>query len=335
MIDYLKVLLEEEDIKEVRRKLTNLKPTIKLSDLPSFATLDIVKEEIQQIIDTFTLDRQKYYIKRLIKGLTVTKYNKLNNINLNRWKEYKDLLTDSLWIFKKRKSTGKHSAGYHGNFIPQIPYQLFSRFTKKGDWVLDTFLGSGTSLIECKNMGRNGVGVEISEDVAEETYKNIKDQDNPHDIRTEIINDDCTSVDYKKHLDRIGIDKFQFVIMHPPYWDIIKFSDEENDLSNTESMEDFLILMGKAVDNAYDVLEKGKYLAIIIGDKYNKGEWIPLSSYVMTEVMKRKFKLKSVIVKNFEDTKAKMNKKDLWRYRALVGGFYVFKHEYIYLFQKK
>jgi hypothetical protein len=55
----------------------------------------------------------------------------------------------------------------------------------------------------------------------------------------------------------------------------------------------------------------------------------------MQEVMKRGCKLKSTIVKNFDTTKGKMNQKELWRYRALAGGFYIFKHEYIFLFQKR
>jgi len=46
------------------------------------------------------------------------------------------------------------------------------------------------------------------------------------------------------------------------------------------------------------------------------------------------YKLKSTIVKNFDTTKGKMSQKELWRYRALDGGFYIFKHEYIFLFQK-
>jgi hypothetical protein len=54
----------------------------------------------------------------------------------------------------------------------------------------------------------------------------------------------------------------------------------------------------------------------------------------MNEVLKRGLKLKSIIVKNFEETLAKRNQKELWRYRALVGGFYIFKHEYILLFKK-
>jgi len=38
---------------------------------------------------------------------------------------------------------------------------------------------------------------------------------------------------------------------------------------------------------------------------------------------------------NFQETKGKRSQKELWRYRAIVGGFYVFKHEYVFLFQKE
>jgi hypothetical protein len=55
----------------------------------------------------------------------------------------------------------------------------------------------------------------------------------------------------------------------------------------------------------------------------------------MNEILRRNFSLKSIIVKNFEETKDKRNQKDLWKYRTLVGGFYIFKHEYILLFKKE
>ncbi len=76
-------------------------------------------------------------------------------------------------------------------------------------------------------------------------------------------------------------------------------------------------------------------MAVVIGDKYCNGEWIPLGFETMNEVLKRDFVLKSIIVKNFKQTKAKRGQEALWRYRALLGGFYVFKHEYIFLFKKK
>ena len=69
------------------------------------------------------------------------KADSINDIDLKNWKEYKEILTDSLWILDKRDSSGAHSANYWGNFIPQIPQQLLKRYTKKNDWVLDCFLG--------------------------------------------------------------------------------------------------------------------------------------------------------------------------------------------------
>ena len=294
----------------------------------------LLLNELNQIINAQTIERTKYYISRLKKSLTEIKTSKINDLNLNRWKEYDDILTDSLWILDKRDNSGAHNAGYWGNFIPQIPNQFLRRYTKQGEYVLDAFLGSGTTLIECKRLGRNGVGIELLPEVVEIAKKNISCEKNIFNVKTEVINADSTELNFKIELENRGIKSVQFLIMHPPYWNIIKFSKNEKDLSNAKSVEEFLNLFGKIVDNTYDVLDKGRYFAVVIGDKYSQGEWIPLAFYVMNEVLKRGYILKSTIIKNFEETKGKMNQKELWRYRALVGGFYIFKHEYIFLFKK-
>jgi hypothetical protein len=71
------------------------------------------------------------------KSSTKTKVNKINDLDLDCWKEYNDILTDSLWIFDKRDNSGAHSENYWGNFIPQIPNQFLRRFTKQGEWILE------------------------------------------------------------------------------------------------------------------------------------------------------------------------------------------------------
>lgn len=330
-------------IEEIKKNITNLK-TDKLGFLNIGLNGDTIKidanylnNEINQILETHTLERTKYYIQRLVKSLTEIKTSKINDLNLNRWKEYNDIITDSLWIMDKRDNSGAHNAGYWGNFIPQIPNQLLRRYTKQGEWILDTFLGSGTTLIECKRLGRNGIGIELQSKVAEMAKLNIDREKDlfSKNVKTEIITADSTELVYEEALKKLNVKSVQFLIMHPPYWDIIKFSDNPNDLSNSNTIETFLQAMGRIIEKTYDILDKNRYCALVIGDKYSSGEWIPLAFYTMQEFLKRGYKLKSTIVKNFEETKGKMNQKELWRYRALVGGFYIFKHEYIFLFKKE
>ncbi len=121
-----------------------------------------LKKELTQIVETITLERTLYYIKRLKKSLTEVKMGKINDLNLNRWKEYDDIVTDSLWVMNKRDNSGSHNAAYWGNFIPEIPNQFLKRYTKKGDWVLDTFAGSGTTLIECNQLGSSAIGIDLN-----------------------------------------------------------------------------------------------------------------------------------------------------------------------------
>ncbi|QBN17621.1 DNA methyltransferase [Flavobacterium nackdongense] len=325
---------------EIKNDISNLKADkygvlkIEQNGATIHVNAQFINNEFAQILETKTIERTKYYIQRLVKSLTEIKTSKLNDINLRLWKQYDDILTDSLWIIDKRDKSGAHAASYWGNFVPQIPNQFLRRYTKKGEWVLDTFLGSGTTLIESKRLGRNGIGIEINPQVIDLATKNISKEKKQFDNRTEIINADCTVLSYEETLKKIGVKSVQFLIMHPPYWDIIKFSDNPNDISNEKSLEGFLSKMGNLIEQSYKVLDKGRYCALVIADKYSDGELIPLGFYTMQEFLKRGYKLKATIVKNFEDTKGKTNQKELWRYRALVGGLYIFKHEYIFLFKK-
>jgi len=296
---------------------------------------EILSSEINQILEAKTLERAKYYLKRLENGIKKIKTNKINEINLYRWKEYREIITDSLWVLDKRDTSGAHLGWYWGNFIPQIPNQLILRYTKKEDWILDAFVGSGTTLIECRRLGRNGIGIELNYEIVEKAKYLVNKEYNKYKITTEITKGDSRIFDLSSLLNKYGINQVQLIIMHPPYHDIIKFSKENEDLSNAKNTNDFLKMFGEVIDNITPFLEKGRYFALVIGDKYNKGEWIPLGFYCMNEVLKRNFMLKSTIVKNFDETRAKRDQKELWRYRALAGGFYVFKHEYIFIFKKK
>lgn len=271
---------------------------------------------------------------RIVKEVKTKPYS---DIDLNSWKEYSHIKTDTWWEFPSRDKSHGHSNEYHGNYIPQIAQQLYERFTKRNDVVLDLFLGSGTSAIEAVNMGRRCIGVELKP----EQVEIVRNKFTPKELVTSVnlICSDSASEEVKEkiqtRLDIMRRDKAQFLVLHPPYDDIIKFSDRKEDLSNCASTAEFYNLFGKVAKNGYDMLEKGRFAALIIGDKYAKGEIVPLGADCSAIMRDAGFKMKAVIVKNMEgNERAKGKTANLWRYRALNGGFYIFKHEYIYIFQK-
>jgi len=265
---------------------------------------------------------------------------KINDLNLNNWKQYQDILTDSLWIIGERDKSGAHTGEYHGNFVPQIPNQLMKRFTRRGDVVLDAFLGSGTTLIECRRLGRYGIGIELIPEVAERASYNINRELTTNEGFVDVIVADSTSKEARdKVLDKLSQynkNNLQLIILHPPYHDIIKFSHHKDDLCNAATVDQFVRKFGDVVENFTDLLERNHYLAVVIGDKYTNSEWVPLGFYLLQETLKRgdRLKLKSILVKNMVNNRAKRNQEHLWRYRALVGGFYIFRHEYILVFKK-
>jgi len=269
------------------------------------------------------------------KAIKTTAYS---DINLKNWRDYDHVKTDTLWEFPTRLKQGGHSNEYHGNYIPQLAQQLYERFTKKGDIVLDLFFGSGTSGIEAINMDRRCIGVELKDELAEAVSEKFTPKQLVTDVNI-ICADSASAIAKEKiqaRLDVMGKKQAQFLVLHPPYDDIIKFSDKKEDLSNCTSTEEFYELFEKVAKNGYDMLEKGRFAALIIGDSYKNSQIQPLGFECMRRMNNLGFITKSIIVKDIQgNEKAKGKTANLWRYRALAGGFYIFKHEYVMIMQKK
>jgi len=144
-----------------------------------------------------------------------------------------------------------------------------------------------------------------------------------------------TAAQVKSALGKMGKFNAQLAVLHPPYADIISFSDKPEDLSNCPSTDAFLDGFRRVAANAYDLLQPGRFAILVIGDKYCAGELDPLGFKCLNVMNEVGFKTKSIVVKNITGNEvAKGKNNNLWRYRALLGGFYVFKHEYVIVFFK-
>jgi len=251
--------------------------------------------------------------------------SKYNDVDIKNWQN-EDINTDSLWLINERDKSGKHSNIYHGNFVPQIPNQLIRRFTKQGETVLDLFMGSGTTLFECEKLSRNFIGFDINETIIGFVENQMNETQN---IEFKIHNCDVTN---KQDFDTsINNQKVQFLIAHPPYLDIVKFTEKVEDLSQISDTKIFLEKLITAIGNGLNYLEKDRYFAVVIGDVYKNSEVVPLGFYVENAIKQNfKVKLKGIIVKNIEGNRGKIGQNTIWKYRAMQSDYYIFKHEYIF-----
>lgn len=253
------------------------------------------------------------------------------------WHEL-DINVDSLWIMGPRAKGGKHTNVYHGNFAPQIPNQMIRRYTEEGDTVLDLFMGSGTTLYECETLKRNYIGFDINQDIIDFVEDKMTDCE---DIQYHIHNCDVTdTANFNQYVEEdlklLGKKKVDLLLVHPPYLDIVKFTDKPEDLSSISDLNLFLQKFVTAMKNALAYLKSRRYFVIVIGDLWRDGEVMPLGFYLMYAIKKHfKCTLKGIVVKDMVGNRAKIGLESLWKYRALKNGNYLFKHEYLFVFKNE
>jgi len=229
----------------------------------------------------------------------------------------------TMWSFPQRGDWATHNSKYRGNWSPYIPRNLILRYSNKGDLILDQFVGGGTTLIESKLLNRNIIGVDINPESLK-LCKTAVDFDCDNAGKVKIKKGDARNLDF------IPDGKIDFICTHPPYSNIIKYSDDlENDLSNYK-VPDFLKEMKKVASECYRVLKKDKYCSILMGDTRQKGHMIPMSFEVMKIFENSGFKLKELIIKEQHNCKAT----GFWKTNSIKYNFLLIAHEYLFVFKK-
>lgn len=125
----------------------------------------------------------------------------------------------TIWSFHERGNWATHSGKYRENWSPYIPRNIILQYSKKKDWILDQFLGSGTTLIEAKLLGRNAIGVDVNSEAVKlsNTNLNFACQD-----KSKIF----TKQGNANNLSFIKDESIDLICTHPPYADIIRYSKE-------------------------------------------------------------------------------------------------------------
>ena len=234
----------------------------------------------------------------------------------------------TVWSFPSRGDWATHSGNYRGNWSPYIPRNLIEKYSKLGELVLDQMCGSGTTLVECKLLDRDGVGVDANRDaimVARDRLSfdyNSLDRSRSSGIRT-FVGD-------ARNLDLIGDGTVDLIATHPPYAGIISYTGKhlENDLSRLK-LPGYIDAMRKVAGESFRVLKENRYCGILIGDTRKGRHYIPISLGVLQAFLSVGFILKEDIVKIQHKTMATRQK---WRGHSY--DFYKIAHEHLYVFRK-
>ena len=282
---------------------------------------------------------------------------RLEPIRVERLYPVAEEVTDTsttVWSFPVRGSWATHRGDYRGNWPPQLVRALITMYTEPGETVLDPMVGSGTTCIEAKLLGRNCIGVDISYDAViltlhrlywlehyleelvekgdlEEIQRSIESVpgvsvDDVLEARVEVYHGDARS------LDRVGDESVDLVATHPPYFNIIRYSGSRipGDLSATKSLEEYLKMIYSVAREAFRVLKPGRHMGILVGDTRVRKHYVPITHYVLEALLRAGFILREEVVKIQHKMKTTREK---W-IRMKNRDFLLIYHEKLYILRK-
>lgn len=233
-----------------------------------------------------------------------------------------ELETNTVWSFPDRGKWATHDAQYRGNWSPYIPRNIILRYSEAGDTVLDQFVGGGTTAVEAKLTGRNFIGFDINHKSVEISKSKCDFECNTNS-KIDISQGDARNLNIEN-------ESVDLICTHPPYADIIHYSENiDGDLSLL-AIKPFLTEIGKVADECYRVLKKGKFCAILMGDTRKQGMVQPLAFETMRIFELAGFKTKEIIIKEQHNCKAT----GFWKTNSIKYNFLLLAHEYLFVFKK-
>lgn len=205
--------------------------------------------------------------------------NTLNDLDGKEWVK----ATKSWFIINPRSRTSAQLE-HPAKFPEEMVKRFVGFFSKSGAWVLDPFAGVGSTLIACREMSRNALGIELNQDFAE-TGRSFLDSVDGDSQQHLIIGDALDALSLIENQFQGDVPKFDYLITSPPYWDMLRksrggsdsvhkerekkglkqhYSESDRDLGNIEEYDEYIEKLTKIIINLKPLLKQNAYLTIIV-----------------------------------------------------------------------
>ena len=205
--------------------------------------------------------------------------NQLNDLTGSEWKfSTKTVISKSYPINLQHKLRSEHG----GEKPPKLCEDIIKIFTKKGQIVLDPFMGVGGSLLGASLCGRRSIGIDITPRWIE-IYKQVCD--------LERLEEGITYCGDSYHeLDKIDDESVDFILTDVPYWNIDSVEKTRSKKASISKLSNFkcdnedqsklewLNQMKNILEKASKKLKNNQYMAVFIGDIYRGKQYHCLSA---------------------------------------------------------
>ena len=228
------------------------------------------------------------------------------------------------WSFPKRGDWATHDAKWRGNWSPYIPRNILLRYSQEGDLVLDQFAGGGTTLVEAMLLNRDIIGVDVNDVALERCRDKVDFEHEGADGKVYIRKGDARDLNF------VPDESIDLICTHPPYANIIKYSEDISEDISLLKIPAFLEAMKDVAAESYRVLKKDKFCAVLMGDTRQKGYMQPMSFDVMKIFQDAGFTLKELIIKEQHNCRAT----GYWKTNSVKYNFLLIAHEYLFVFRK-
>ena len=159
------------------------------------------------------------------------------------------------------------SARYKGATPSYAIWNVFERYTRPGDRVLDPMCGSGTTLDVAKDMGRIGIGFDLK------PYREDIKQADARALPIESDSIDCVFVD-------------------PPYSDNLRYSDDPRCIGRINAFNpEYFDALDQVFMECHRVLRNRRYMAVYICDYFSKKKgFVPIGAQCI-QMLSHSFRL--------------------------------------------
>ncbi|MGQ9691770.1 MAG: DNA methyltransferase [Thermoproteota archaeon] len=228
--------------------------------------------------------------------------NKLNDLTGTEWIKF-----TKTW-FIHRPAPRENAKLLHPAAFPEsLVKEFIEFFTKKGELVLDPFLGTGSTLLACIESNRSGVGIEVVRKwavIAQSRVDKMLAQKRGSEQFLESMGLTSQKLLIKvihgdsRYLSRIWeenrLPPAAYCITSPPYWNQLKrnyirqkervtkgletkYSEDPADIGNIDDYDDFLQAIKNIFNEVYKVTKNMGYLTVVTNNVFFDGRVYPLA----------------------------------------------------------